>query len=91
MTGACFAQEPLPPDKPAKKKKKKRRDKLPYTSICNSAMSMGLSRDDILEMSWGELVLTLQAWSTSSGGRSEDDGVREASWAEITAWAGVPL
>jgi len=64
---------------------------LPYTSICNSAMSVGLSRDDILEMSWGELVLTLQAYSASSSVRNEDDGVREASWAEITAWAGVPL
>lgn len=46
---------------------------------------MGITRDDILEMGWGELVLMLQAHAGSS---SRDDGPREATWAEITAWAG---
>lgn len=37
-------------------------------------------------MGWGELVLTLQA-----NARENDDGPREATWSEITAWAGVPM
>ena len=61
---------------------------LPYTSICNSALGIGLTRDDILEMGWGELVLTLQAYARSG---EADTGPREATWSEITAWAGAPM
>lgn len=56
--------------------------------MCNSALSVGITRDDILEMGWGELILTLQAYAKSS---EVDDGPREATWAEITAWAGAPM
>jgi hypothetical protein len=39
-------------------------------------------------MGWGELVLTLQAYARSG---EADNGPREATWSEITAWAGVPM
>ena len=48
-------------------------------------MGMGITRDDILEMGWGELVLMLQ---TYAGDSKRDEGPREATWAEIVAWAG---
>lgn len=86
-TGVCFDPEPLPPSKkPAKRGRKGNRDKLPYTAICNAALEIGLSKEDILEMGWGELVLTLQA-----NAREDDSGPREATWKEITAWAGMPM
>ena len=37
-------------------------------------------------MGWGELILTLQA-----NARDDDSGPREATWKEITAWAGMPM
>ena len=43
---------------------------------------------DIAEMSWGRLVMMLQAKAHSYRTSSEP---REATWAEITAWAGVGM
>ena len=54
--------------------------------MCNAALSRGLTRDDVLEMSWGERVLTLQA---SARGRDSKPGVRKATDAEAMAWMGL--
>lgn len=43
---------------------------------------------DISEMSWGRLVMMLQAKAQSYRTSNEP---REATWAEISAWAGVGM
>ena len=55
---------------------------MPYTSMLNAALGMGLSRDDLIEMPWGELVLMMQARADEV----EAEDSREASWEEISAW-----
>ena len=44
--------------------------------------------DDITVMSWGRVVMMLQAKAQSY---QIDDGPREATFAEISAWAGVGM
>lgn len=44
--------------------------------------------DSIANMSWGRLVMMLQAKAQSY---RVDTGPREATWSEITAWAGVGM
>jgi len=44
--------------------------------------------NDIAGMSWGRLVMMLQAKAQSYRASNEP---REATWAEITAWAGVGM
>ncbi len=73
---------PLPPEKPASSRSEKER--LPYTSIGNSALEMGLTMADLDEISWGELVLMLQARARSYADPSPK--VREATQAEIDNW-----
>lgn len=75
----------MPPEKTSKRGKP---DKLPYTSVIDSALGIGLTMDDIAVMSWGRLVMMLQAKAQSY---KIDDGPREATFAEISAWAGVGL
>lgn len=44
--------------------------------------------DDISVMTWGRLVMMLQARAQTY---VKNDEPREATWAEIRAWAGVGL
>ena len=63
---------------------------MPYTATCNAALEIGLTRDDILEMSWGELVLTLQVYTRSHAPKSDrKSGPRKATDAEVRMWAGM--
>lgn len=45
---------------------------------------MGLTRSDVVQMPWGELVLMMQARADSY--EEDDDGVREGTWDDIKAW-----
>ena len=56
--------------------------------MINSALEIGLTMDDVAVMSWGRVVMMLQAKAQSY---SVDNGPREATFAEISAWAGVGL
>ncbi len=79
----CFDPEPLPPEKPAKKRK---RDRLPYTSITNAALDLGLPMSEIRRMPWGRLVMMLQARAQSY---EEDDEPKEASFNQIASLFGA--
>lgn len=45
---------------------------------------MGLTRTDLMQMQWGEVVLMMQARADEDEG-SEGD-TRDATWEEIKAW-----
>lgn len=66
-----------------KKPSKARSSELPYTSVFDAAMSIGLSRSDLVMMPFGEMILLLQARAESYEG---DSKVREATQAEVEAW-----
>lgn len=74
----------MPPLNPSKGKGK-RNERLPYTTIFNAALGIGLTRSDIIQMPWGELILMLQARADEYESL-EDTGTREATWSEISAW-----
>lgn len=46
---------------------------------------MGLTRTDLMQMQWGEVVLMMQARADEYGDEEESE-TREATWEEIQAW-----
>ena len=45
---------------------------------------MGLTRADLVNMPWGELILMMQAKADQYD--ESDSGTREATWGEVQAW-----
>ena len=66
----------------------RKRDRLPYTSIFNAGLGAGLTKADVQEMPWGQLVLTLQARAQEFD-EDGDDEVIEASPEQIFAYFGI--
>ena len=66
-----------------KPSKRTRREELPYTGVFNAALSVGLTRTDLVMMPFGEMILVLQS---KAEGYGEDSKVREATQAEVEAW-----
>jgi hypothetical protein len=53
-------------------------------------LEIGLTRDDILEMGWGEVVMMLQVYTRSHSPKDEGKkGSRKATDREVMAWAGM--
>ena len=57
---------------------------MPYTSIVNSGLGIGLTLDDLREMQWGRLILMLQAQA-----QSYSDEPEEATFEQIRAAFGA--
>lgn len=66
-----------------KPSKGSRSEELPYTGVFNAALSIGLTRSDLVMMPFGEMILLLQSKAESY---TEDPRVREATQAEVEAW-----
>lgn len=58
---------------------------MPYTATCNAALDMGYTRDDLLEMTWGELVVSLQVHAQRY---ETNSGPKKASEEQVLAWMG---
>ena len=55
----------------------------PFTAMFTSLLSIGVGLKDAMEMGFGEASWLLTARSELSGTKSENDGVREATQADI--------
>lgn len=57
--------------------------KYPFTAMFTSLLSIGVDLKDAKEMGFSEAAWLLTARSELSGTKSENDGVREATQADI--------